>query len=68
VEKDLRGEQLISAEHVDNNKAVRKMLVQRSVQPESLPAAEDVNAVKKRLKTEDKKVLKEVKRGKGKKN
>jgi DNA-damage-inducible protein D len=44
------------------------MLVQRSVQPESLPAAEDVNAVKKRLKTEDKKVLKEVKRGKGKKN
>ena len=68
VEKDLRGEQLISAEHVDNNKAVRKMLVQRGVQPESLPAAEDVNAVKKRLKTEDKKVLKEVKKGKRNKN
>lgn len=68
VEKDLKGEQLISAEHVDNNKAVRKMLVQRGVQPESLPAAEDVNAVKKRLKTEDKKLLKEVKKGKGTKN
>ena len=64
VEKDLRGEQMISAEHVDNNKAVRKMLMQRGVQPESLPAAEDVNAVKKRLKTEDNKVLKEVKKGK----
>jgi DNA-damage-inducible protein D len=68
VEKDLRGEQMISEEHVDNNKAVRKMLVQRGVQPESLPAAEDVSAVKKRLKTEDKKVLKEVRKGKGKKN
>jgi DNA-damage-inducible protein D len=68
VEKDLKGEQPISAEHVDNNKAVRKMLVQRGVQPESLPAAEDVNAVKKRLKSEDKKVLKEVKMGKRKKN
>ena len=68
VEKDLRGEQMISDEHVDNNKAVRKMLVQRGVQPESLPAAEDVNAVKKRLKTEDKKVLKGAKKGKGKKN
>jgi DNA-damage-inducible protein D len=68
VEKDLKGEQMISAEHVDNNKAVRKMLVQRGVQPESLPAAEDVNAVKKRLKTEDKKVLKEVKKGKRTKN
>jgi len=64
VEKDLRGEQMISGEHVDNNKAVRKMLVQRGVKPESLPAAEDVNAVKKRLKSEDKKVLKEVKKGK----
>jgi len=68
VEKDLRGEQMISDEHVDNNKAVRKMLVQRGVEPESLPAAEDVNAVKKRLKTEDKKVLKGAKKGKGKKN
>ncbi len=68
VEKDLRGEQMISEEHVDNNKAVRKMLVQRGVQPESLPAAEDESAVKKRLKTEDKKVLKEVRKGKGKKN
>jgi DNA-damage-inducible protein D len=68
VEKDLRGQQLISAEHIDNNKAVRKMLVQRGVQPESLPAAEDVNAVKNRLKTEEKKVLKEVKKSKGKKN
>ncbi len=68
VEKDLRGEQMISAEHVDNNKAVRKMLVQRGVKPESLPASEDVNTVKKRLMTEDKKILKEVKEVKKKKN
>jgi DNA-damage-inducible protein D len=31
VEKDLKGTNSISAEHVDNNKAVRKMLVQRGV-------------------------------------
>jgi hypothetical protein len=37
------------------------MLVQRGVQPEALPAAEDVNSVKKRLRQEDQQVLKEEK-------
>lgn len=66
VEKDIKGERLISAEHVDNNKAVRKMLQQRGVQPEDLPAAEDVSQVKRRLKSEDRKVMKQIK-SKGKK-
>ena len=61
TEKDLKGTNPISAEHVENNKAVRKMLVQRGVQPEALPAAEDVNSVKKRLRQEDQQVLKEEK-------
>jgi DNA-damage-inducible protein D len=61
IEKDLKGTNPISAEHVENNKAVRKMLVQRGVQPEALPAAEDVNSVKKRLRQEDQQVLKEEK-------
>jgi DNA-damage-inducible protein D len=33
IEKDLKGTNPISAEHVENNKAVRKMPVQRGVQP-----------------------------------
>jgi DNA-damage-inducible protein D len=62
VEKDLKGTQPISAEHVENNKAVRKMLVQRGVHPETLPAAEDVDSVKKRLRSEDQRILKEEKK------
>jgi DNA-damage-inducible protein D len=61
VEKDLKGAEPISAEHVDNNKAVRKMLQQRGVHPETPPPAEDVNIVKRRLRGEDKRILKEEK-------
>ena len=67
VEKDLKGESSISKEHVDNNIAVRKMLIERGVKPESLPAAEDVGKVKRRLEGDAKKVLKNVKRVQGKK-
>jgi DNA-damage-inducible protein D len=40
--KDLQGETQITREHVDNNAAVRQMLVQRGIVPEDLPPAEDV--------------------------
>ena len=40
--KDLQGETQITKEHVDNNAAVRQMLVQRGIVPEDLPPAEDV--------------------------
>jgi DNA-damage-inducible protein D len=59
IEKELKGTDPISAEHVDNNKAVRKMLQQRGVHPETLPPAEDVNIVKRRLRSEDKRILRE---------
>jgi DNA-damage-inducible protein D len=55
--KDLRGDNPISVEHVDNNRAVRKMLLERGIVPESLPPAEDVKKVERRLKIEEKKVL-----------
>jgi DNA-damage-inducible protein D len=42
IEKDLKGENFISKEHVDNNLAVRKMLIERGVKPELLPSADDV--------------------------
>ncbi len=56
--KDLKGQQPIEHEHVDNNTAVRKMLLERSIVPENLPPAEDVKKVQRRLESEDKKLLK----------
>lgn len=65
VEKDLHGESHISQEHVENNKAVRKMLDERGVKPERLPAAEDASKVKRKLDSESKKVQKDGKKLKG---
>lgn len=60
--KDLKGVTPIGKEHVDNNKAVRKMLLERGIKPENLPPAEDVQKVKRKLDSEDKNVLKEAKK------
>jgi len=62
IEKDIKGEEQITDEHVDNNKAVRKMLQERGVKPESLPPAEDVKKVRRRLEGEEKKIVKEIKK------
>lgn len=64
AEKDLKGEQSISKEHVDNNLAVRKMLKERGVLPEQLPAAEDVKKVQRKLEGDEKKILGEMKKKK----
>jgi DNA-damage-inducible protein D len=48
----------ISREHVTNNTAVRKTLLDRGIRPESLPAAEDVKKVERRLTSDEKKALK----------
>ncbi|MDR1169727.1 MAG: DNA damage-inducible protein D [Prevotellaceae bacterium] len=56
--KDLRGVKPIETEHVDNNAAVRKMLLERSIVPEQLPPAEDIRKVERQLKSDEKKALK----------
>lgn len=61
IAKDLKGEQQITTEHVENNIAVRKMLIERGVKPEALPAAEDVKKVQRKLEGEEKKILKQIK-------
>ena len=48
----------ISREHVTNNAAVRQTLLSRGIRPESLPAAEDVKKVERRLTSDEKKALK----------
>ena len=59
--KDLQGENSITKEHVENNAAVRKMLTERGIIPENLPAAEDVKKIERRLASEEKKLLKNKK-------
>jgi DNA-damage-inducible protein D len=64
IEKDLSGANQISREHVENNVAVRKMLIERGVKPEALPAAEDVKKVQRKLEGDEKKMLKDIKKKK----
>jgi len=51
-------ESAIAKEHITNNKAVRNTLLERGIRPESLPAAEDVKKVERRLASEEKKSIK----------
>ena len=55
-QKDLHGQEQIGREHVDNNSAVRNMLLQRGIIPEQLPAGEDIKKVERRLKSEEKSI------------
>jgi DNA-damage-inducible protein D len=64
VEKDLKGESRITEEHVQNNRAVRQMLIGRGVKPEQLPPAEDVKKLQRKLEGDEKKMLVEVKTSK----
>jgi DNA-damage-inducible protein D len=60
--KELKGQAPIEKEHIDNNTAVRNMLLERGIRPEELPPAEDVKKGSAHLKTDEKKVLKGVKK------
>jgi DNA-damage-inducible protein D len=59
IKKDgLRSEPAISDEHVKNNRDVRDLLMQRGIQPEALPAAEDIKKVERHLVSDTKKLTK----------
>lgn len=60
------GLNAISHEHVKNNQDVRNLLLQKGIRPESLPAEEDTQKIKRKLLGEDKKLLKETKQRKKK--
>lgn len=66
IERDLKGANAISNEHIDNNKAVRKMLIERGVKPEQLPPSEDLKKIQRRLDGDEKQVLKDAQKSKGK--
>lgn len=62
--KDLKGQNKIEKEHIDNNLAVRDMLTKRGIVPENLPPAEDVKKLQRKLESDGKKVLKGTKKKK----
>jgi DNA-damage-inducible protein D len=61
-QQDLSAEPDIAREHVKNNEDVRKILTDRNIRPEALPAAEDVKKVERRMKSEEKKLPKQAPR------
>lgn len=63
--QQMQTERQISTEHVTNNEAVRQTLLNRGIRPESLPPAEDVKKVERRLASEEKKALKKLDRLEG---
>ena len=59
-QKNLHGENRITAEHVQNNHSVRGMLGQRGIKPEELPPAEDIKKVERRVAKEEKNIVKDT--------
>ena len=57
-QNDLQGEEFITEEHVQNNISVREMLGQRGISPESLPVAEDIKKVERRVARDEKQIEK----------
>jgi len=64
---EMHQESEISAEHITNNQAVRETMLSRGIRPESLPPAEDIKKVERRLSLEDKKATGKPERLVGKK-
>lgn len=59
AQHDLQGEPAITSEHVQNNTSVRTMLGERGIKPEKLPPEEDIKKLERKVKTTEKKVIKE---------
>jgi DNA-damage-inducible protein D len=55
-ERDLKSEKEISREHITNNKSVRRTLLDRGIEPEKLPAEEDLKKLQRRVSSEGKKI------------
>jgi len=58
-QKDLQGEPSITDEHVQNNASVRSILGERGIKPEALPPAEDLKKLERKVKSTDKKMIKD---------
>lgn len=68
IDRDLQGQEQITKEHIDNNKAVRQILKDRGVTPEHLPALDDVKKVQRKLESDERNVVKDMKKVSNKKS
>ena len=55
-DKGLRNENEISREHITNNSSVRRILLERGIEPENLPPEEDIKKLERRVNSEKKKL------------
>lgn len=58
-QNNLYGESAITDEHIQNNESVRGILVERGIKPEELPRAEDLKKLERKVKSDEKKLIKE---------
>ncbi|MCK9473840.1 DNA damage-inducible protein D [Sulfurimonas sp.] len=58
-QKNLYGENSITNEHVQNNESVRGLLGERGIKPEELPPAEDLKKLERKVKSDEKKMIKQ---------
>lgn len=58
-QNDLYGENSITSEHIQNNESIRELLVERGIKPEELPRAEDLKKLERKVKSDEKKLIKE---------
>ncbi|MDD3262212.1 MAG: DNA damage-inducible protein D [Candidatus Absconditabacteria bacterium] len=52
--KNLKGEDTITHEHIKNNQGVREYLIQSGIKPEELPPSEDIKKIERRHKKDEK--------------
>lgn len=57
LQDDLKGENAITNEHIQNNQSVRDMLGQRGIKPENLPPEEDISKLQRRVKADEKQLI-----------
>lgn len=58
-QKNLYGEPSITSEHIQNNESVRGLLTDRGIKPEELPPAEDLKKLERKVKSDEKKMIKQ---------
>ncbi|MCJ7813402.1 DNA damage-inducible protein D, partial [bacterium] len=56
----LKSIQDFSREHIRNNLGVRDLLKDRGIKPEELPPEEDIQKLRRRISSEDKKLSQDV--------
>lgn len=58
-QKNLYGENSITSEHIQNNQSIRGVLGERGIKPEELPPAEDLKKLERKVKSDEKKMIKQ---------